>query len=67
MKRYSIMARPSGQSAEVELCQCDTHPEAIVEGAQQKKIKMDTGKRKVMISKYEHVYFIDNHSNEVRP
>ena len=60
MKRYSIRARTTGQSAEVELCQCDTHPEAIVEGAKNKTIRMDDGNRKVSVSKYEHVYFIDH-------
>ena len=60
MKRYSIRARMTGQNAEVELCQCDTHPEAIVEGAKNKTIKMDNGNRKVPVSKYEHVYFIDH-------
>jgi hypothetical protein len=63
MKRYSIMARPYGATAEVELCQCDSHPEAIVEGAQNKKIMIDAGgsrKRKVPIGRYEHVYFIDH-------
>ena len=36
MKRYSIMARQYRDIGEVELCQCDSHSEAIVAAAQEK-------------------------------
>ena len=59
-KRYSIMARQYGANYETELCQCETNPGAIVEAARQKKIKIEAGKRKVFVAKYEHVYARDN-------
>jgi hypothetical protein len=60
MKRYSIKVRQHGLDYETELCQCDSNPEAIVEGAQQKKIKWGAGGRKIYVAKYEHVYFVDH-------
>jgi hypothetical protein len=61
MKRYSIIARPYGQSHEVEVCQCDSNPLAIVDAAREKKLKQmgDKG-RTFLINKYEHVYFVDH-------
>jgi hypothetical protein len=55
MKRYSIMARGYQHVSEVELCQCDTNPEAIVAAAQQKRlrIRLNPGGRKVSVPKYE--------------
>ena len=65
MKRYSIMARPYGADHEVEICQCDSHPEELAEGVRLKRIMMQVGDRKVPIGKYEHVYFVD-HEEETK-
>jgi hypothetical protein len=61
VKRYSIMARQYAQVGEVELCQVDSHPEAIVAAAQQRTLKLSgKGKRKIRVPKYEHVYVVDH-------
>ena len=62
MKRYSIMARQYQIVGEVELCQVDTHPEAIVAAAQEKTLMISMGKgvRRVRVPKYEHVYIVDH-------
>jgi hypothetical protein len=57
MKRYSILARHEGRDREVEICQCDSNPEAIAEAARMKTVKKDLGlgKRPISIPMYEHV------------
>jgi hypothetical protein len=57
MKRYSIMARHEGRNNEIELCQCDSNPEAIAEAGRLKTVKRDLGigKRPISIPMYEHV------------
>jgi hypothetical protein len=60
MKRYSIMARPSGQDHEIEICQVDTNPQEIVVGAQKKTLRQWTGERWAFVPRYDHVYFKDN-------
>lgn len=62
MKRYSIMVRERRADHEVELCQCDSNPEALVAAAQEKYLLVANpsgGSRKISVAKYEHVYFID--------
>jgi len=63
MKRYSIMVRERGSNNEIELCQCDGNPEALVKGAQSKRVLIyadGLGGRKISTNKYEHVYFREN-------
>ncbi len=57
--RYSIMARPYGADHEIEIAQCDTNPEAVVEAVREKFLKIDGGNRKVLVAKYEHVHVVD--------
>jgi hypothetical protein len=59
-KRYSIMARPFEQSYEVEVCQCDSNPEAIVTATRQKIIKVMGKPRPAYVAQYEHVYIREN-------
>jgi hypothetical protein len=62
MKRFSIMVRSRHSDHEVELCQCDSNPQAVVDAALQKSL-MSRGKpgaRKVRVPLYEHARFIDN-------
>lgn len=60
--RYSIMARPYGADVgtEVEICQCDTSPEALVEAAKKKTLKIDSGTKVIHVNKYDNVYFVDH-------
>jgi hypothetical protein len=60
--RYEIVVRPHGQDTEMVLCTCNSNPEAIVEATKQKALRVSPdgipgGPRKIMIPKYEHVYF----------
>jgi len=67
VKKYTIMVREAGADHEVEFCQCDSNPGAIVEAAQQKYRLVDGGissSRKIRVPKYEHVYFRENVKNE---
>jgi hypothetical protein len=66
VKRYSVMARGYQHVGEVELCQCDTNPEAIAAAARHQRclFKGKPGGRKVYVPLYEHVYVIDH---EARP
>lgn len=63
MKRFSVMARPHACDYEVEIAQCDSNPEAIADGARQKRINVPNPdpliKRPVVIPAYEHVHWID--------
>jgi hypothetical protein len=62
MKRYSIMARENQQGArDLELCQCDSNPEALVEAARAKRMRFDDGRgRKIQVPKYAHVFTVDH-------
>lgn len=59
MKRYSIMAAPFGWGKEIELCQCDSNPQAIVEAAREKRIRVHGGDRYRMVAKYESLRIVD--------
>jgi hypothetical protein len=60
VKRFSIMARPFEQDHDVEVCQCDSNPEAIVAATRLKTIKIVGKPRPVYVAQYEHVYVKDN-------
>lgn len=63
MKRYSILVRERCSDNEIELCQCDGNPEALVKAAQSKRVLIyadGMGGRKVSTNKYEHVYIREN-------
>jgi hypothetical protein len=69
MKRYSIMARGRHSDHEVELCQCDSNPQAVVAAAQAKTILIrgKSGGRKIRVAMYGHVYAVDNLKRKRRP
>lgn len=61
MKRYSILVIEYGGKREVELCQVENHPHEIAAGACAKKLLIDGGKgRRVLTPKYESVRVRDN-------
>jgi hypothetical protein len=61
MKRYTILARPTGMDYEVELAHVDDGPEAIAEGARQVPAGWIRGKgKRVMLPRYEHVRIREN-------
>lgn len=64
-QRYSILVREYGSDHEVELLQCNDHPEAIVKGLQQKKLTIersifDKGARRYKTPKYTSVRIVEN-------
>ena len=60
MKRYSIIVRERGSNNNFELCQCDSNPEPIMEGARNKRRLVMNGMRKIYEPLYEHVEFREN-------
>lgn len=62
MKRYSIMVIEYGADHEIELCQTDTNPQMVVEGAQQKTLmvyKAKDARRRSKICKYSSIRIVD--------
>jgi len=64
MRRFSVMARQYQHAGEVELCQCDTNPEAIAAAALEQRLRVTSGPggRRVTVPKYEHVYIVDHNA-----
>lgn len=63
--RYTIMVQEHGSDHEVELMQCGSNPQAIVDGLRKKSLTMrrsifEPGKRVVKIPKYTSIRVIDN-------
>ena len=65
MKRYSIMVREYGSDHSVELMQCDTNPQALVDGLRKKMLTIrhsifEKGKRTSKVPKYNYIDVIDH-------
>lgn len=62
MKRYSILCIDASQgNAELELCQCDSNPMAIVEAVKDKKIRAkDAYGKPSTILRYTGLRIVDN-------
>ncbi|MBO0715931.1 MAG: hypothetical protein J2P55_01165 [Rhizobiales bacterium] len=63
--RYSIIVREYGSDHDIELMQCGSNPQAIVEGLRQKSLTIrrsifEPGKRVVKIPKYISIRVIDH-------
>ena len=58
-KRYSILVRENGDG-EHELCQVDTNPEAVREGALAKTKRIAVGHRRIDVPRYSSARVRDN-------
>jgi len=65
-KRYSIMVREYQSDELVELCECDSNPESVVEGVRSKTLLIAgndyTKSRRIRVPKYEHIEIVDHQS-----
>ncbi|MET3308080.1 hypothetical protein ABIE86_004645 [Bradyrhizobium diazoefficiens] len=63
-KRYSIWVREIGSDHDVELMQCDSNPQALVDGlyAKHLTVKTDTARKKTKVGRYSWVRIVDNHA-----
>jgi adenylate cyclase class IV len=63
MKRYSIMVIEYGSDREIELCQTDTNPQMVVEGAKEKTLMVYKGpdaRRRSKTCKYTSIRIVDH-------
>jgi hypothetical protein len=51
-KRYSIMVQPQWTDKEIELCQVESHPRNVVEGAKRRMVAKG-------VPRYSRVWIID--------
>lgn len=65
MRRYSIWVREIGSDHDVELMQCDSNPEPLVQALYSKRInttKDGGSKKKTSMSRYSTIRIVDNHN-----
>lgn len=63
MKRYSIMVIEYGADREIELCQTETNPDAVVDAAKSKTLKVyksPGATRRSSICKYSSIRIVDH-------
>jgi hypothetical protein len=61
-KRFSIWVREIGSDHDVELMQCDSNPEPIVEGLYGKRLNTTKkgSRKKTTVGRYSWVRIVDN-------
>ena len=64
MKRYSIMGQMYGSDHETEIAQCDSNPQAVLDGLMQKTLTIRhsimKGGKTSKVRKYSWLRIIDN-------
>lgn len=59
------MIREYNHDHETVLAGVDSNPMAVIEAARQRVRKEHVGSRTVVVSRYDHVYAIDNETGEI--
>ncbi|MDA9539191.1 hypothetical protein ACM41_24115 [Bradyrhizobium sp. CCBAU 21362] len=61
-KHYSIWVREIGSDHDVELMQCDSNPQALVDGLYAKHLTVttDAARKKTKVGRYSWVRIVDN-------
>lgn len=58
--RYTIMGKQYGCLLEVELSQCDSNPQVVLDGLKAKSLTIKSEHKRVQIPKYTWLRIVDN-------